>query len=56
MADPVLVDDSDPSVKYTGGPWFRAGGPNEQSGTTHGTQGAGAQATLIFNGASAKTP
>ncbi|KAI0343698.1 hypothetical protein BDW22DRAFT_1356212 [Trametopsis cervina] len=47
----ILVDDTDPSVLYTG-KWVRDGVSSEYNLTTHVTMSEGAAATLLFHGIS----
>ncbi|EKM56885.1 uncharacterized protein PHACADRAFT_254252 [Phanerochaete carnosa HHB-10118-sp] len=50
MAMPIRIDDSDPSVNYTGS-WFKGGNPPEEyMGTTHGAITNGSTMSFTFNG------
>src|ERR1700735_1451976 len=50
MAKAIIVDDSDPRLKYTGD-WFLDGVHGEFDQTTHGSRTLGSQLTFTFNGA-----
>lgn len=59
----LLVDDVDPSIQYTGGPWFQDTNATDSPGffgrslfsTLHGTNSSGG-ITFVFNGMSAESP
>ena len=50
MATTTLIDDVDPSISYTGGPWEQSGYPGEYMGTTTFSTHKGATASLTFAG------
>ncbi|KAG6814276.1 hypothetical protein H0H87_008655 [Tephrocybe sp. NHM501043] len=49
MADTVIVDDTDPRVKFSN-QWYTSGDINEYNSTAHGTRTAGQTVTLTFSG------
>ncbi|KAJ7574070.1 hypothetical protein C8J56DRAFT_477498 [Mycena floridula] len=46
----VVLDDTDPSIQYSGNDWVVGGGPGEFMGTTHGTVASDSEIKIPFSG------